>query len=383
MKRTKATPVLDWFRKTAVDIENDEIRQFKAQGGKVIGCLDPDTPLEILEAAGAMTYALRGTGTDGTELADAYFKQLTCEYTRAIFNQVLDDQYKFLDGAVFYNNCDHQRRIFDNWQAFLKDKKAYSFFYMPKQRSERAYGFYRKEIAGMIAKTEEYFGVKITPEKLQEAIREGNRTRRLVTELYDLRKGEDVYIDGAEIADVLMTIRSVPRKVGNDKMQALIDELKAGGETVRPKYRLMFATHHADRSDLSEVLESEDAMIVTDSLVAGVWTAKTLIPEQGDPLENLMHFYFWDRTPMPRVFGTQDERLAHYVQVMKEFGAQGIISARVAFCDLWAFEQFMLLDYLKEQGVPHLQLEVGYILTGEGQLRTRLQAFLESLPARA
>ena len=52
MKRTKATPVLDWFRKTAVDIENDEVRQFKANGGKVVGCLDPDTPLEILEAAG-------------------------------------------------------------------------------------------------------------------------------------------------------------------------------------------------------------------------------------------------------------------------------------------------------------------------------------------
>jgi len=383
MKRTKATPVLDWFRKTAVDIENDEVRQFQAAGGKVIGCLDPDTPLEILEAAGAMTYALRGTGTDGTELADAYFKQLTCEYTRAIFNQILGEEYKFLDGAVFYNNCDHQRRIFDNWIEFVKDSPAYSFFYLPKKRSESAYEFYRKEIAGLVAKTEARYGVKITPEKLLEAIRESNRTRRLVAALYDLRKGDDVYIDGAEIADVLMTIRSVPRKVGNDKLEALIAELKAGGETVRPKYRLMFATHHADRSDLSEVLESEDAMIVTDSLVAGVWTADVMIPEEGDPLENIMHFYFWDRTPMPRVFGTQDQRLEHYVRVMKEFNAQGIISARVAFCDLWAFEQFMLLDYLKEQGVPQLQLEVGYILTGEGQMRTRLQAFLESLPARA
>ena len=83
MERTKPTPVLDWFKATANKLENDEVKQFKANGGKVVGMFYPDTPLELLEAAGCMGFSLRGNTADGTDLADAYFKNLTCEYTRA------------------------------------------------------------------------------------------------------------------------------------------------------------------------------------------------------------------------------------------------------------------------------------------------------------
>ena len=140
MERTKPTPVLDWFKATANKLENDEVKQFKANGGKVVGMFYPDTPLELLEAAGCMGFSLRGNTADGTDLADAYFKNLTCEYTRATFNECLEGKYRFLDSAVWFNNCDHMRRIYDNWQACDKNSPAYHLFYFPKHRDERATG---------------------------------------------------------------------------------------------------------------------------------------------------------------------------------------------------------------------------------------------------
>ena len=75
MERNKNTPVLDWFKSIANELINPEIKKFKENGGKVIGMFYPDTPIELLEAMGCMGFSLRGNTADGTELADAYFKE--------------------------------------------------------------------------------------------------------------------------------------------------------------------------------------------------------------------------------------------------------------------------------------------------------------------
>ena len=384
MKRTKATPVLDWFRTIAQGetLENELVRQFRRSGGKVVGVFDPETPVEILEAAGCMTFAFRSAGEGSTELADAYFKQIICEYTRMTFNQILDERYAFLDGAVFYNNCDHMRRIFDNWLLAQKDSPAYCFFYSPKKRADRAFPFYQAEIAKLVEKTEQRFDVKITPDKLAQAIREVNRTRKLVCQLYELRKGDEVYLDGAEMADVLTAVRSIPRQAANTMLEALVTELKAG-DSFRPRHRLMYASHHADRSELMQVIEKEGDIIVVDSLAAGLQGSDVLVKEEGDPMDAILRHYFYEKAPQPRNGYTEDIRKERVLKLIEDYRVEGVVSARLAFCDLWAFEQFMMMGYLKDKGIRHLQLEVGYNLANEGQIRTRMQAFIESLPAKA
>ncbi|MCI6530185.1 MAG: 2-hydroxyacyl-CoA dehydratase family protein [Mesosutterella sp.] len=382
MKRTKPTPVLDWFKRTAQMLENPETKAWKAAGGKVIGMFYPDTPAELLEAAGAMTFSLRGNTADGTELADAYYKPIACEFTRATFNEILDGKYSFLDGAVWFNNCDHMRRIWDNWKACRKDCPAYAFIYFPKKRDDNGYAFFKDQVRTMIAATEERFGVKITPEKVREAIRAANETRRLIRELYELKKGDEVYLDGTETASVLMTLTSVPRAVANEKLAALIKELKSGGETVRPACRFFYDGFHADRPEIIATLEQDGGVVVCDSLGNGLASAARDIPEEGDPIENVLHYYYWDKVPQPRVFGTQGQRLDRVEALCREFGCQGVIAMRIAFCDQQAFEQLMLLWRSKKNQIPFIQLETTYRPEGIGQIRTRIQAFQESIASR-
>lgn len=86
MNRTKPIAALEKAQKYAASLNNPSVEAFKAQGGKVIGTFDPEVPFEIFEAAGLMPFALRGTGATSTEYADKYFKQLTCDFTRSMFN---------------------------------------------------------------------------------------------------------------------------------------------------------------------------------------------------------------------------------------------------------------------------------------------------------
>jgi benzoyl-CoA reductase/2-hydroxyglutaryl-CoA dehydratase subunit BcrC/BadD/HgdB len=59
----------------------------------------------------------------------------------------------------------------------------------------------------------------------------------------------------------------------------------------------------------------------------------------------------------------------------------GIIGERLQFCDNWLVEHYMTQNDLKEHGnrIPFLQLDREYILSGRGQMKTRVQAFLETM----
>ena len=110
---------------------------------------DPEVPFEIFEAAGLLPIGLRGTGATSTEYADKYFKQLTCDFTRAMFNELARGQYDFLDGAVVYNCCDHMRRIDDNWKI-LPNPKNFHFLYIPKRWEASTYPRFCEEIKALI-----------------------------------------------------------------------------------------------------------------------------------------------------------------------------------------------------------------------------------------
>ncbi len=382
MKRSQPIAVLEKAKAYARSLNNSSIEAFKAQGGKVIGTFDPEVPFEIFEAAGFMPFALRGTGATSTEYADKYFKQLTCDFTRSMFNELIRGQYEFLDGAVVYNCCDHMRRIDDNWKT-LPHAKNFHFLYIPKRWDALTYPRFCEEIKSLIWSVEETYGVSITAEKLSAAIAESNKTRALIRELYELRKGDKIYLDGLEMMSVLSAGESMPRAEFNAMLAELIASLKEGAETIKSRRRLMLLSGHANTAELLEAIESQGALVVIDDAANGIRMAEKDITEMGDPFEALCNFYFNVKTPMPRAFGTQDRRFDVYMRLFDEYRADGIVSARVTMCDLWAFEQYMLANLLREKDIPSLELEINYLMDSVGQVRTRIQAFVENLPSRS
>jgi benzoyl-CoA reductase/2-hydroxyglutaryl-CoA dehydratase subunit BcrC/BadD/HgdB len=63
--------------------------------------------------------------------------------------------------------------------------------------------------------------------------------------------------------------------------------------------------------------------------------------------------------------------------MIREFKVDGVIGEQIVFCDYWSGEHFLLDKQFKEEGIPFLKLDREYLLGGIGQLRTRVQAFLE------
>jgi benzoyl-CoA reductase/2-hydroxyglutaryl-CoA dehydratase subunit BcrC/BadD/HgdB len=61
---------------------------------------------------------------------------------------------------------------------------------------------------------------------------------------------------------------------------------------------------------------------------------------------------------------------------------EGVVSEIVRYCVHCAHDQPLLRRRLDGQGVPVLELSIEYGTSGTGQIRTRVQAFLEMLEGR-
>jgi benzoyl-CoA reductase/2-hydroxyglutaryl-CoA dehydratase subunit BcrC/BadD/HgdB len=82
------------------------------------------------------------------------------------------------------------------------------------------------------------------------------------------------------------------------------------------------------------------------------------------------------------MFDQQVDRSKYIQDMVKEFKVDGVIGLRMVMCDLWTGELFMMDKDLKAAKVPLIRLEREYAVLGAGQLRTRAQAFIESIGGR-
>jgi len=369
------------FAEAAESIMNPELRAWLDRGGKVAGTLCSTVPEELLMAAGVLPFRVRGTGSTSTELSDAFYSPINCSFPRHAFNLALRGEYGFLDSLIFVNSCDHVRRLYDNWIRNVKTTKFVTVMSLPRKVGDPQVAWYRDEINLLRGKLEEHLGVRITDPQIREAIRLQNEIRGLQRKLYETRKGDRPPITGAETVAVMVAGTAMPRERYRDLLRELLRDLETAEGNVGHQVRLMILGSELDDPEYVKIIEDQGALVVTDSTCYGSRLMWVQVDEsEPDPILALARYYVRDRPACPRMYGDQPERMAFTRRMAEEFRVDGIIGERLQFCDNWLVEHYMTkIDLREHGGVPFLQLDREYILSGKGQLRTRVQAFLETL----
>ncbi|TEU01900.1 MAG: 2-hydroxyacyl-CoA dehydratase [Dehalococcoidia bacterium] len=379
LETTVKSKALQQFQEATETIVNPELKKWIEQGGKVVGYFCSYGPEEIITAAGMVPIRIRATGSTGTELADAYLSSINCSFCRHAFNMGLQGDYDFLEGLVWLNNCDHVRRIYDNWIRKV-DTPFTQMMSLPKMTTDVQVEWFRDELKILKEALEKHLGITISDEKLWKAIKLHNQTRRLLRQLYELRKKDNPPITGAEALAVVVASTAMPREQFNDMLKELLEELSDAEGITDYRARLMIVAGILDDPAFIKVIEEQGGLVVTDSMCFGTRILWTDVNEgASDPLTALARYYIQDKPACPRMFDTQPQRSKFVRDMVKEFKVDGVIGERMIFCDLWTGENFMLGGDLKEEGIPFLKLDREYIMAGAGQLRTRAQAFLESM----
>ena len=367
------------FSNAAETLVNPVLQHWKDQGGKVVGYFCSTVPEEIITAAGLTPFRMRATGSTGTEESDAFYSSINCSFPRHCFNQVLTGDFKFLDGIVCVNSCDHVRRIYDNWKRFVPTDFI-EMMSLPRKTGPDQVGWYTEELAMLKDKVGKHFGVEITDDRLWKAIKLHNETRRLQKKLYELRKQEKPPITGAETLAVMVAGTAMPHDQYNEMLRELLDELSGTEGPGSHRARLLIVGGILDDPAYIKVIEDQGGLVVTDSTCFGSRLMWVEVDENAsDPVSALAQYYLTDRPSCPRMYGEHDNRTQYVIDMCREFNCDGVIGERLIFCDSWLVEHYMLGQDLKAAGIPMLKLDREYLTSGIGQLRTRVQAFLETM----
>jgi benzoyl-CoA reductase subunit C len=367
------------FSEAAETLANPVLQSWKDQGGKVVGYFCSTVPEEVITAAGMAPFRMRATGSTSTEESDAFYSSINCSFPRHCFNLALIGEFKFLDGVICVNSCDHVRRIYDNWKRFVPIDFI-EVMSLPRKTGPDQVDWYTDELAMIKEKIEKHFGVEITDERLWKAIKLHNETRRLQKQLYELRKQEKPPITGAETLAVMVAGTAMPKEQYNEMLRELLDELSGSEGPGTHRARLLIVGGILDDPAYVKVIEDQGGLVVSDSTCFGSRLMWVEVDENAsDPVRALAQYYLADRPSCPRMYGEHDNRAKYVIDMCREFNCDGVIGERLMFCDSWLVEHYMLNQDVKADGIPFLKLDREYLTSGIGQLRTRVQAFLETM----
>jgi benzoyl-CoA reductase subunit C len=380
--RSKAKPrskALESFHQATQTLANPAVREWKSQGKKVIGYFCSYVPEEIITAAGFLPFRIRATGSKETTLGDAYFGINNCTFTRHCLDSAFRGNYNFLDGVVWASTCDHIRRVYDVWKAKIGGAFLH-YLSVPRKVGEPQAEWYAEELALFRQSLEKHFSVKISNEALWQAIKLHNGTRRLQRRVYELRKLKAPPLTGAEVLAITVASTAMPKKEYNQLLEQLLGEVSSWEGHSDYRARLMLLGGILDDPAYVEVIEGQGGLVVADMLCFGsriMW--QDVDEKASDPIAALARFHIGTRPSCPRMWGDHPQRAALAKDMIKSFQVDGVICSPMKFCDFWGGEAFMLTQDLKRDGVPVLTVEREYLLSAVGQLRTRVQAFLETI----
>jgi benzoyl-CoA reductase/2-hydroxyglutaryl-CoA dehydratase subunit BcrC/BadD/HgdB len=374
-----AEDILHSIRELTRTHTNRHVEEWKASGSPVVGYFCHYVPREIILAAGALPLRLRGAGSTDSSLGDAYMSSRLCTYVRHVMSIALDGHYDFLDGEISSNACDHVRRSAD---VFVKktDIPFHGFLSVPRNPRESLYAYYLQELRNLIDGLEGHFDVKIDDDHLRDAIHQLNENRRRLERINELRLEDRPKLSGAEALSVHIASQVLPPDVFCKLADQLIEALEDRPGLDSSRGRLVMIGAELDEPEFVEAIESQGALVVADRLCFGARSVLPAMDEDApDPLDEIGRTYFFSSS-CARMMGDFPRRWEELRQCVQAARGDGVVFERIVFCDPWGADLHNILHRAKnEDAFPVLSLTREYNIVPTGQVKTRVQAFLERI----
>ncbi len=337
------------------------------------------TPEEIMHAAGFTPVRLMGAPRS-ISAADAHLQAYCCSVARTDLDMALEGELDWLEGAVFVQTCDTMMRLSDVWRL----NTSFPFhadLSLPVRMGEGvSLPFLKGELTGFLRAVEGFNGQPVTEEALRESVAVYNRNRQLMEEVYRLRRERPGLLNGLEGTACAMAGLWMRKEEHNHLLEALLESLGEGtppGSGLTPLYVSGSVCTTPDLFDLARELEADFA---DDDLCCGhrYYEGRVELDGGGDVLEAIAE-RISGRVNCPAKHSLTEDRADYLVERAQRCGARGVVFFLQNFCEPYLFDQPFLKQRLKDAGIPSLLLESDLQSFSRGQLRTRLQAFLETI----
>lgn len=379
-----------YFENLLQEAQNELILQAHSEGKVCVAYVCENTPEPLLNLPGTFSTRLRAPRTGSMEMATYYMTSFLCEYSRALLERAIEGGYNFADCIITPDGCTMMNRAVENMEllnAVGKDKKGFFYEYMeiPMKADDNGLNLYTLQCKNhILTPLHEHYGIDISDTAIRKAVAEHNRVCELIRAIGEFRKGEAPRITGYEFHVITLATYVAPKYLLIDKLEETLEELKTReADDTHYRARVLVVGSEIDDIDFIKLIEQTGAYVCADRFCYGSLPGRDIIElnEDEDALTQICRQYMY-RGQCPRYMNTakMNGRREYVNALAKEYEADGIIYEQIKFCDPWAYERMMGSHILHDDyGYPVLSVDRPYNISSSGQMRTRVQAFVESV----
>ena len=380
---------LYYFERLLEDANNDLIRQAQESGRICVAYTCENVPEPLLNLEGAFSARLRAPRTGSMEMGTYYMTSFLCEYSRALLERAIEGGFNFADCMITPDGCTMMNRCVENMELLKtneKEKFFYEYMEIPMKADDNGLNLYVLQCKNHILKPlQEHYGIDVSDAAIRKAVEEHNRVCELIRAIGEFRKGEHPRITGYEYHIITMVTYAAPKYLLIDKLEETLEELKTRQPDAKNRFRarVVLVGSEVDDVDVVRLIEESGAYVCADRFCYGSFPGRDpiVLTDDEDALTQICRQYMY-RGQCPRFMNQAkiQERRRYVASLAEEYQADGIIYEQVKFCDPWAYEKMVGSHVLREDyGYPVLAVDRPYAIGVSGQMRTRVQAFVESI----
>lgn len=380
---------LYYFENLLDEANNELIREAKKEGKLAIGYTCFHMPEVLLNLDNCFSLRMRAPKTGSMEIATYYMSNYTCEFCRALLERTIEGGYNFLDAIAGVDACAMMNRTMENIELLnLIDKKGFfvSHVDVPYKVNDDAVEHYVQQIQlKVLNKLKENLGVDISEASMRKAVELHNEVCRIITEIGEFRKEDNPRITGYEFHILNLVSYVCPKYLIVDKLRETLEELKIREADDKKNFRakVVVVGSEIDDPELTKLIEESGALIVADRFCFGSFPGRQeIILKSGERVLDSICRQYLEQSLCPRYVSHEkiNQRRDFAENLYKDYHADGIIYEQIKFCDYWGYERALTSHIMtEERGIPTLSIDRPYMSRTSGQLRTRVQAFVESL----
>ena len=369
--------VLWLARETLEDEEWPTVKAWRNRGGKILGNFQVYFPEELAHAAGMLPLKMCGAPVEPRH-SDSRFGSYLCSIMKTNLEQALSGRVE-LEMFVTHPICDAARNLGAIWGRNFD--YPCQILYLPQNpNSSYSKQYLKEEYQRIAAIIQDVSGTPITEDALANSISVFNENRRLLRELYEIKKETPWKISADEAYSLVRLAGMMPREEHNELMSQVLSQLIEREGRKQDRIRVVFEGGFCEQPPLDLIRTiGQSCYIVDDDFLIGLrYLLKDVVPN-GDGMQALAEAYIDSSSYSPVQHDNDKPKEKMLLKRFEAANADAVIVTAAKMCEPGLEEQVTYIQTLEEENIPFFISEFEENMTTFSHLEIQLETFVENI----
>ena len=356
----------------------------REQGAHVVGLYCGYAPLELIRAMGAVPAFLCASSGRTIPAAEAVLPANLCPLIKSSFGFIRTRScplYELSEAVIGETTCDGKKKMYE-LIAPLKPTHVMDLPFMPD--GEGTLDRWTETVRQLQRFLERTFGVEIRADRIEEEIRNTNERCRLMERIFGYAAQDPPALHWSEMLDVVgmepVSGTGEFRRFAEPVLEQLAERADKGigfGPPGAPRVLVSGCPIGGEAKKVLRIIEEAGGVVVAMEGCSGMKGYSIRVDEgTDDPLRAVaaatLKIPCSCMTPNRRRFDALDG-------MIRRFRPDAVVDVILQACHTYNVESWRIEQHLNEKhGLPFLKIETDYSESDVEQLRTRIEALLES-----